>query len=71
MKEYKEIHDLHNLDMHEKMVIRKGFYVTRVPGGWIYESSTKGTSGFTNDNYQMATTFVPYSDERIQHDEPM
>lgn len=69
MKEYKEIHDLHNLNMHERMKIRAGFYVIRVPGGWLYESSTNEIPGFTNASHQMTTTFVPYSDDRAQHNE--
>lgn len=67
MKEYKNLNDLHDLEMHERMFIRRGFYVTRVPGGWLYEtSSTKNVSTFKKEsNPHISTVFVPYIDNRV------
>ena len=66
MKDYKEIQDLHNLDMHETMKIRTGFHVTRVPGGWLYETSVKKNNIFKKENSDhISTTFVPYIDNRV------
>lgn len=47
---------IHDMKLHEELYIRDndiGYYVTRVPGGWLYTTDTHGTT----------TTFVPYSDE--------
>tara|TARA_R110000822_G_scaffold17244_6_gene58284 strand:- start:1898 stop:2083 length:186 start_codon:yes stop_codon:yes gene_type:complete len=41
---------IHNLKLHENILIDHYNVVTRVPGGWVYETSN-------------CSTFVPYSDE--------
>ncbi len=47
---------IYSMKLHEIFKIQEYFYVTRVPGGWIYES-TKSTGSF------ISSTFVPYDTE--------
>lgn len=45
---------MYSLKLHEESEVAKNFYVTRVPGGWIYDRYCPETD-------QMKTsTFVPF-----------
>lgn len=47
--------NIYNLELHEVTVITNGLHVTRVPGGWIYESFI--------DEVSISSTFVPFNNE--------
>lgn len=50
------MNDVMGMGLHEQIIIRTNhqeFLVTRVPGGWLYDSKLLKTS-----------TFVPYSKNR-------
>ena len=46
--------DIYNLELHQFGKIPGGFYVTRVPGGWIYQDITDDNGG---------GIFVPWNNE--------
>lgn len=50
-------HEIYDINIHENTYF-EGFYVTRVPGGWLYTDELAKTS-----------TFVPYNDEFLIKDE--
>ncbi len=54
MNEEKTIYDL---KLHEQLKISTCIYVTRVPGGWLYDYYEDG---------QKTACFVPYSNEFIE-----
>ncbi len=56
MNEEKTIYDL---KLHEQLKISTCIYVTRVPGGWLYDYYEDG---------QKTACFVPYSNEFINDD---
>ena len=48
---------VHDLELHESTVVESEYHqiiVTRVPGGWLYNTSKMGT---------VTSTFVPYQRE--------
>lgn len=58
MAEQKTIYEL---TLHERMRAAPDLYVTRVPGGWIYETLEYNPD---KDRYDIsATTFVPFHNE--------
>ena len=58
--EDKENNALYKMELHEQMGIRNGLWVTRVPGGWIYEYG-----GINNASAPYAV-FVPYNDDLLR-----
>ena len=45
--------DIYELALHETIKIHAGYWVTRVPGGWLYENEGEG----------ITPTFVPFNNE--------
>lgn len=50
---------IYEMDLHDEIQLWQGFYVVRVPGGWIYRNDTEQVGG----HYASATTFVPFNTE--------
>ena len=48
--------NVYDLELHEGIVIDQTLHVTRVPGGWIYETPSNEEGFYT-------PVFVPYSNE--------
>jgi len=52
MEEAREKKELYEMAFHQTKKFSTGFYVTRVPGGWIYEDAETSSA-----------VFVPYHNE--------
>ena len=50
---------LHEMKLHEEIDIDRYNEVMRVPGGWIYKTTTE----CTKDGWMVSTVFVPHNDE--------
>ena len=48
------MHKLYEMKLHRMLEINETMVVTRVPGGWLYNSYTEHTESLA---------FVPYNDE--------
>lgn len=48
--------NIYNLELHNATKVDNNLIITRVPGGWIYESLTKELNS-------ISSTFVPYNEE--------
>jgi len=46
---------IYEMELHERLFISNIMYVTRVPGGWVYE--------FPGEGHTAAVVFVPYNEE--------
>jgi len=53
------MNQIYKLELHDTFDAGGNLYVTRVPGGWLYESMAEQVGG----HFASAITFVPFDNE--------
>ena len=58
--------DIYELELHRRTKVKNGVYVTRVPGGWIYEIGNdvpNPNPNFKDWYVQYSLVFIPFNNE--------
>ena len=58
---------IYEMKLHDTLIDKKGFLITRVPGGWIYVAQITNADGkwvhYQSENYIPTAVFVPFDNE--------
>lgn len=50
--------DIYNMKLHDEIILWRGLFITRVPGGWIYNREYEVAG-----EYMVGSTFVAFNNE--------